>query len=105
MAAIERSDLTVAQRNALRVLAANPDKFLRANRRSTQDGPRPRLNMRAAAALVDKGLARIGYAGSHVWMEGTHNERYRITDAGLATHRAMTGDTSSETSHAHPPRQ
>lgn len=89
--------LTDAQLLSLKVLAANKDDFLPAWKRSSIYGPRPRLNIRCAGRLVMHKLAErkipMGFDGKPRWSPYTHDETYRITDAGLAQLRFHYGFT------------
>lgn len=83
--------LTAPQRAALAVLAS-PQVRGRGGtcegwkRRSTF-APIPRVNYLAARSLCDLGLARTEMAPPWRWSPYTHDDRYRITDAGRAALR------------------
>jgi hypothetical protein len=74
--------LTPAQRDALALLAKYPDDWLEGWKRSTGTHGRPRVNMRAAHALVRAKLARSRLPDPMFWSPYTHDSKYQITDAG-----------------------
>lgn len=76
--------LTEAQRSALTVLA-EADEYVRVEawKQSTTRTPIPRINMRAADSLVQKGLARRHWSGRFN-NPYVHDDKYSITEAGRA---------------------
>jgi hypothetical protein len=76
--------LTPAQRDALALLAKHPDEWLEGWKRSTGTHGRPRVNMRAAHALVRHGLARSRLPNPALWSPYTHDSKYQITATGRA---------------------
>jgi hypothetical protein len=86
-----RPRLTLAQRDALLVLAAHPDRELEGWKQSSTMERVPRVNMRAAHALVLLKLARPSYplVRHSVF---THDTRYQINEAGLALARELQGE-------------
>lgn len=77
------ADLTGPQRDALALLAEHPDDWLEGWKRSTGTHGRPRVNMRAAHALVRLGLAQSKLPHPEFWSPYTHDSKYTITDAGI----------------------